>query len=103
MLKPNWRESIDRVEKELTDCLAALDRYEQSFHTVLQSEPAPGIETPNVLDNKTAGWSERLAKAGERAASVEQLLAEQEAIWERWQSAVVRWKESLRRIPNASA
>ena len=103
MLRTNWRESVDRVEKELAECLAALDRYEKSFHTVLQSEPPSVSEVPTIVEGKITGWAERLATAGERAASVERLISEQEAVWERWQSAVIRWKETLQQLPKESA
>ena len=99
VLRTNWRESVDRVEKELSECLAALDRYERSFHTVLNAEPVAVNELSPIIEGKITGWSERLATAGERVVSVERLIAEQEAVWERWQSAVVRWKETIQQHP----
>ena len=99
MIRTNWRESVDQVERGLADCLAALNRYEQSFHVVLQAEPASIADLPTVVEGRVTGWAERLATAGERAASVERLIAEQEEVWERWRSAVGRWKETLQQFP----
>lgn len=103
MIRTNWRESVDEVERGLSECLAALDRYEQSFAEVLTAEPIPAEERPRILEGRISGWSERLATAGERAAAVERLIAEQQEIWNRWQSAVGRWKASLKQIPAETA
>jgi hypothetical protein len=99
MISANWRESVDEVERGLSECLAALDRYEQSFTGVLTAEPVPAEERPRILEGRISGWSERLATAGERAAAVERLISEQQEIWIHWQSAVGRWKASLKQLP----
>lgn len=99
MIRSNWRESVDQVERGLNECLNALNRYEQQFHSVLKTEPTPLQQTSHLAEGRVTGWAERLATAGERAASVERLLAEQEEVWERWQLAVGKWKESLQQFP----
>jgi hypothetical protein len=99
MIRANWRESVDEVERGLSACLAALDRYERSFTDTLTAEAPPADDRPRILEGRISGWSERLATAGERAAAVERLIAEQQEIWLRWQSAVGRWKSSLQQIP----
>lgn len=99
MIRANWRETVDEVERGLSECLAALDRYEQSFTSILASEPPSAEEQPRIVEGKITGWSERLATAGERADAVERLIAEQEEIWLRWQSAVGRVTASLKQPP----
>lgn len=95
MIRANWQESVDDVEHGLSACLAALDRYEQSFTDVLTAKPVVNEAQPRIIEGRISGWSERLATAGERAAAVERLIAEQQEIWNRWQTAVGRWKASL--------
>ncbi len=99
MIRTNWQDSVDEVERGLSACLTALDRYERSFHDALNAEPPSVSEMPTMVEGKITGWSERLATAGERAAAVERLLAEQEVVWERWRDAVGRWKETLQQLP----
>jgi hypothetical protein len=96
MIRANWRDSVDEVERGLAKCLAALDRYEESFKDVLTAEPPAA---PAVVEPRNAGWSECLATAGERAASVERLLAEQEAAWRRWHEKVDEWRRTLEQPP----
>jgi hypothetical protein len=97
MFRANWRESVEEVERGLAKCLAALDRYEQSFKDILTTTPADA--PPAVAESRPSGWSECLATAGERAASVERLLAEQEDAWRRWHDAVGQWRQTLQQPP----
>lgn len=97
MIRANWRESVNEVERGLANCLAALDRYEQSFQHVLTSEPAES--PPTLAGRQPGGWAACLATAGERAASVERLLAEQESAWRRWHEKVGEWRKTLEQPP----
>jgi hypothetical protein len=106
MLKTNWRESIDDIERGLKACIDSLDRYEQQFATVLADEPPPSSATTDpmhLIPPKSNGWAERLATAGERAASMERLLDEQMAVWQKFQSTVTDYRDSLKQSPLRTA
>lgn len=89
-----WRTSLDDIEQAIADCLAALDRYETAFAHVIGVEP--GELTERKPEPPAGGhadsWDFRLAASGEAADAVERLLAEQEAVWGRWQAALADWR-----------
>lgn len=96
----NWQDTLAQVEQSIGDCLAVLERYETAFAKVLldhQPEPTPTRPVPAP----PPAWDEKLAAATRQADEVEQLLAEQEAVWGRWRSTFGHWQEMMRDLPAA--
>jgi hypothetical protein len=87
MLRSDWRETIDEIERGLQQCLASLERYESQFHTAIV-EPTPTIEPVRIVPPLVASYGDILATAGERVASVERLIDEQKLLWQQFHDAV---------------
>ena len=89
------------IEVAVGDCLKALDRYEVAFQKAYTERGGPTetlrIHAPH--DGLDETWDEHLAGADRSAVDVEQLLAEQEIVWKRWQELVANWKHSLEQTP----
>jgi hypothetical protein len=89
--------TLDEVGHAIEGCLTTLDRYEVRFAQLLaECDVPPGLrpreERVFPALAKHTGWNERLAAAQSGADEVEQLLAEQEAVWDRWQEAFSAWR-----------
>jgi hypothetical protein len=82
-----WRDALSAVEQSIGDCLTALDRYEAAFGRVLAETGTPPPPPPEPPD-RSAEWAAKLAAAGDRADEAERLLAEGEAVWNRWRAAL---------------
>ena len=93
-----WASSLAEIESAVGNCLAALDRYESAFRTVLHpvAETKPKTIEKEPLDSECDRQIERAVTA---AKSVEQLLAEQEAVWRDWQKSYSAWRQSLEQSP----
>jgi hypothetical protein len=90
----DWMRALGEVQEAIRGCLAALDRYEARFAELLSgTAPTPRPSPPS------GGWDDRLAAAQTEADEVERLLAEQEAVWGRWQGAFAAWRRSLEQTP----
>jgi hypothetical protein len=77
--------------------LTTLDRYEVKFAQLLAEcdvprGPRPRGELALPALASHPGWGERLTAAQSGADEAEQLLAEQEAVWGRWQEAFSAWR-----------
>lgn len=73
-----------------------------AFTKVLQehhAEPLPA----KPLSSPTAVWDEKLAAATRQADEVEQLLAEQEAVWGKWRHTFGHWQQMMHELPPALA
>lgn len=91
-----WHRTVVAIEDSIGQCLAALDRYEQTFSRVLSDAPrdAPRVSEP-IEPVPEPAWDDRLALTARHADEVEQLLARQEADWRRWQEMFQDWKQLL--------
>jgi len=96
-----WETSLGAIAVAVGDCLKSLDRYEAAFRTAYSERGGPvealRIHVPHELIDEA--WDEHLAGADRSAADVEQLLAEQEIVWARWQELVATWRQSLEQTP----
>ncbi len=82
----NHWQTLAEVESSIAGCLASLDRYEAAFSKVLaEGGPIAPSYTPEV-------WDAKLAIATQTTDDVEQLLAEQEGVWQRWQETLANWR-----------
>jgi predicted nucleic acid-binding Zn-ribbon protein len=92
--KVGWQTALDDIEHAIVDCLAALDRYEATFVTALNSQldDAQSSAAQQATTHESTTWEERLAAAGDAADAVEKLLAEQEQVWGRWRTALADWQ-----------
>lgn len=93
----DWERTLDEVGHAIEGCLTTLDRYEAKFAQLLAEcdvprgpRPREGRTLPALASHP--GWSERLTAAQSGADEAEQLLAEQEAVWGRWQEAFSAWR-----------
>ena len=96
--KGGWATSLAEIESAVGNCLAALDRYEAAFRTVLHpvEQTKPQVLGKASLDIECDRQIERAATA---AKSVEQLLNEQELVWRDWQRSYAAWRQSLKQSP----
>lgn len=92
----NWNETLDEVERSIGDCLAVLDRYELAFAKAFQEQPIPASRP---VPDASPELDEMLAAATRRADEVEQLLVEQEVVWNRWRQAFGDWQRTMRELP----
>lgn len=89
----DWMRTLDDVDQAIGNCLAALDRYEAKFVELLREQalaPGPHFERSLPDGSPDAAWDDRLATARAGADEVEQLLAEQEAVWNRWRESLAQ-------------
>ncbi len=89
----DWMRTLDDVDQAIGNCLAALDRYEAKFVELLREQavvPGPHFERSLPDGSPDAAWEARLASARAGADEVEQLLAEQEAVWNRWRDSLAQ-------------
>lgn len=89
--------TLDEVEQAIEGCLTTLDRYEVKFAQLLAECEVPRNARPRFERTlptlaSNPGWGERLGAARAGADEVELLLAEQEAVWGRWQEAFSAWR-----------
>jgi len=98
-----WVRTLDEVEDAVRRCLAVLDRYETKFAELLSEHAPPTVRRHSISDRTVPGWDDRLAAARGQADDVEQLLAEQEAVWSRWREALSEWRRSVEQPPGAAA
>ena len=96
--KGGWATSLAEIESAVGNCLAALDRYESAFRTVLHpvAQAKPPVVGKEPLDLECDRQIERAVSS---AKSVEQLLIEQELVWREWQSSYTAWRQSLEQSP----
>ena len=96
-----WETSLGAIEVAVGDCLKALEHYESAFLMAYteQGGPADALRIHVPYDGLDEAWDEHLAGADQSAEGVEQLLAEQEIVWKRWQELVTEWKLSLEQTP----
>ncbi len=96
-----WETSLGAIEVAVRDCLDTLERYEAAFQKTYaeQGGPADALRIHVPHDGLDEAWDEHLAGADRSADGVEQLLAEQEIVWKRWQELVAAWKQSLEQTP----
>jgi len=104
----DWMRTLDEVGQAIEGCLSALDRYEVKFAELLADRLPPREDGPHfdrALPDAApdAGWSDRLAGARAGADEVEQLLAEQEAVWGRWREALSAWRRLVEQPPGTAA
>jgi phage shock protein A len=98
MLRSDWRETVDEIERGLQQCLASLERYESQFQAALvepNSEPSSSVEQVRIVRPQVPGYSDVLATAGERVASVERLIDEQKNLWQQFHDAVREVRKPL--------
>ncbi len=97
--KGGWATSLAEIESAVGNCLAALDRYESAFRTVLnpvaQSKPQALGKEPLDME-----CDRQIERAVNSAKSVEQLLNEQELVWRDWQRSYAAWRQSLEKGPS---
>jgi hypothetical protein len=89
---------MDEVSRAIEAHRAALERYAATFADVLGENPPP---SGPVFDRELpdAGWNDRLAAAKASADEAEHLLAEQEAVWGRWQESLAAWRRLVEQPP----
>lgn len=98
----DWVRALDQVEGAVRACLVVLDLYESKFADVLAAHAPPTVRRHSAPELTKAGWEELLAAARGQADQVEQLIAEQEAVWGRWQEALSTWQRSVEQPPGAA-
>lgn len=94
MLRNDWRETVDEIERGLQQCLASLARYESQFHATLV-EPSSIVEPVRTAPPQVSSYADVLATAGERVASVERLIDEQKELWQQFHEAVREVRKPL--------
>ena len=82
----DWEDKLAHVERSIGDCLAALDRYEAAFQHVVAST----AESPAPRSFAMPPWPERTVSGA--IDEVDQILADQESLWRRWQTAFAGWQ-----------
>jgi len=92
--KPNadWARTLGEVERSVSACLETLSRYESKFAKVFDPSPS------GIVRFDEAGWQAKLAAAENEVQRAEQLIAEQEAEWNRWHESFGNWKLSVERL-----
>src|SRR5689334_10385779 len=90
----DWQASLDEMEAALGATLAALDRYQEGWASLLAEQPPASDDgaARAGLEERLQEWDARLAAAAELAATVEQELNDREAAVWRWQELFTGWR-----------
>jgi len=96
--KPNsdWPRILGNIDQSIARCLESLDHYESKFHDLLIKGATPNVS--GRLNVDAVAWYEKLAAAESEVTQAEQLIAEQEAVWTRRQTALAEWQISVQQI-----
>jgi hypothetical protein len=92
----SWRTTLGAVEQSIADCLSALDKYESAFHQALHE----GIrEQTAIVLPPIAAWDSKLAVAQQHTDDIEQLLAEQDSVWQNWRHKFATFQQLVGEAP----
>lgn len=93
----DWQASLDEMGAALGATLAALDRYQEGWASLLAEQPPlSGNDVARAgLEERLQEWDARLAAAAELAAAVEQELNDREAVVGRWQELFTGWRDRI--------
>jgi hypothetical protein len=98
-----WHATLDQMDAALAETLAALDRYQERWDSVLKESAPPetGAVNPEALDRiegRLRDWDARLHAAEELAASVGRELNDRETVVGRWQQTFTGWRDGIERM-----
>jgi hypothetical protein len=85
----DWQNSLDEMQTALSATLAALDRYQAGWDSVLTAHASASIPaaTTDDLEFQLREWDARLQAATDLAASVESELHDRELTVGRWRQS----------------
>ena len=94
-----WQSSLDGMETALGATLAALDRYQTGWESLLAEQASTAAESPTAdhLEVRLREWDARLVAAAELAASVESELHDREIAVGRWHESFHHWHNGIKR------
>ena len=92
-----WHASLEDMETALGATLAALDRYQAGWETLLADRAANESTRPTAdhLELRLREWDARLIAAAELATSVERELHDREAAVGAWKDSVSEWRQGI--------
>jgi hypothetical protein len=85
----DWQTSLDEMQIALRATLAALDRYQAGWDSILAAQASASIPAPDTdgLELQMREWDARLQAATDLAASVESELHDRELTVGRWRQS----------------
>lgn len=94
-----WRATLADIEQSIGNCLTDLQKYDLPADV---AAPKPVHRGDDHLPTVTAlhgAWDAKLDAMQRHAHGVEQLLTEQETIWNEWRTSLSDWQQSLKDVP----
>jgi hypothetical protein len=104
-MNTDWMRTLEEMEGTIQVCLTSLEQYEKRFAELLVNRsPKPSHILPSVDPRLTSPdeIAQNVQQSESEAATLEQLIAEQEQVWNQWRERFAVWKDSLQQsIPTA--
>ena len=93
----DWQASLEDMETALGATLAALDRYQAGWESLLAEQAASATPSPSTdhLEDRLREWDARLVAAAELAASVERELHDRETAVGAWHESITEWRNGI--------
>lgn len=85
----HWTQTLAEVERSIEGCLESLERYEMAFTRALGER---GIQTAQPA----TAWDSKVDESTRTVDEVEQLLAEQDGVWNRWRETLASLQGSIK-------
>ena len=92
-----WHASLEDMETALGATLAALDRYQAGWTSLLAEQSAAANPPADHLEDRLREWDARLVAAAELAESVERELHDRTVAVGRWHESVSEWRNGIER------
>lgn len=90
-----WRATLAEIEQAISHCLADLQKYDE-FADVAASKPGHRDDHLPTVTALHGAWDAKLNAMQQHAHSVEQLLSEQETMWNEWRTSLSNWQQSMK-------
>jgi len=91
-----WRATLAEIEQAISSCLSDLQKYDKPADVVA---PKPVQRDDDHLPTVTAlhgAWDAKLEAMDRHALDVEQLLTDQETMWNEWRTSLSDWQQSMK-------
>ncbi len=95
----SWRATLADIEQSICNCLADLQKYDVTADVAapkLMHRDDDHLPTVTALHG---AWDAKLDAMQRHAHGVEQLLSEQETMWNEWRTSLSDWQQSLKNVP----
>ena len=94
-----WRATLADIEQSICNCLADMQKYDVPADVAPQKPVHRGDDYLPTVMALHGAWDAKLDAMEQHAHGVEQLLTEQETMWNEWRSSLSEWQQSMKGMP----